>query len=49
MEEQDRYQALALIGGDWFDVLGESLTAEEMGIALPDLLNKHDNIKIEKL
>jgi len=48
--EENRYQVLAWIFAQgWKDVLGQSLTVDELAIALPDLLSNYDNIRIDKV
>ena len=45
--EENRYHVLVWVDGPgWQDALGESLTSEELSIAIGDLLKKYDTIKI---
>ena len=48
--EENRYQVLVWVEGPgWQDALGESLTSEELSIAIGDLLDKYENIKIVRV
>lgn len=46
--EEERFQILYEEDGEWYEAIGESLTAEEVADALPDLIEEFGCVKVRE-